>query len=217
MDIVQKIRPLKATYESFGIFSKIIISIVLISLLSIIVPHDAYAEEEFTVSGSMVFEAGDHLQFLEEMADDASFQLRHETAVAKLQRQLKMNDALKSYLEQKRSPLAPYSATLLQQNNWKKIVALSNAESSLCKKYIEATANCWGVGGSDLWDMGENLGEGVVEMNKFLNNAPSRSPIKYSQMNFYQMNGLYKQPARDHWVYNNLEIYNELVALEKNL
>jgi hypothetical protein len=87
----------------------------------------------------------------------------------------------------------------------------------MCRRYIERLANCWGVGGSDLWDMGENLGEGVVAMNRFLNVAPMRSSIKYSQMNFEQMNGLYKQPPGDHWVYNNLEVYNELTALEKNL
>jgi hypothetical protein len=223
MDIVQLVKPViavsvKATHESLGYLSKLVITVILTSLLSIIIPHESYAAEVKEPGPHMVFEVGDHLQYISEIEvqqDEAVFQLKHETAVAKLKRQMQMVGALKDYLTQKRSPLAGYSQIILQQNNWKKIIALSNAESTLCRNYIEATSNCWGVGGSNLWDMGNNLGEGVVAMNNFLNSAPSKSPIKYSQMNFQQMNGLYKQPARDHWVSNNLETYNELTALEK--
>jgi hypothetical protein len=218
MDIVKKIKPLKATYESLRWYHKIGSAIVIVALMTTVFPQKSFASEgEQEIFPEIVFEAGDHTQFMEEILDDASFQYRHETAVQKLQRQLKMNGALKEYLQKKRSPLAEYSAIILQQNNWKKIIALSNAESSLCRRYIEEKANCWGVGGSNLWDMGENLGDGVVAMNKFLNTAPNKSKVKYSQMNFEQMNGLYKQPPGDHWVYNNLEIYNELTALEKSL
>jgi hypothetical protein len=218
MDIVKKIRPLKATYESLRWYHKVGSTVIVIALMMTLFPQKSFAaEQEEMLSVPLIFEAGDQAQFLDEIADEASFQYRHLTAVQKLQRQLKMNAALKKYLEEKRSPLAPYAATILQQNNWKKILALSNAESTMCRRYIESLSNCWGVGGSDLWDMGDNLGEGVVTMNKFLNQAPMRSKIKYSQMNFEQMNGLYKQPPGDHWVYNNLEIYNELTALERSV
>ena len=218
MDIITRIKPLRATYESLGMIYKIVIALVLISLSSTVFPQQTIASEtEIFISEEIVFEAGDHTQFLDEIESEASKTLKHEVAVQKLQRQLKMNDVLKRYLTQKRSPLAEYSATILQQNNWKKIIALSNAESTMCRRYIEHLANCWGVGGSDLWDMGENLGEGVVAMNKFLNTSPRLSKVKYSQMNFEQMNGLYKQPPGDHWVYNNLEVYNELTALERSM
>jgi hypothetical protein len=218
MDIVKKIKPLKASYETLNWFYKISAAVVVIALITTLFPQKSFAtEKDVPAAALMVFESGDHTQFLAEKDAEFDFTLRHENAVEKLRRQLRMNDALKKYLEDKGSPLAPYSATILQQNNWKKIIALSNAESSLCKRYPTDLANCWGVGGSNLWDMGENLGQGVVAMNKFLNTAPSRSRIKYSQMNFEQMNGLYKQPPGDHWVYNNLQIYNELTALEKNL
>lgn len=218
MDIVKKIKPLKATYESLNWFYKLGAAIVVISLVSTLFPQKSFAMKNDQPAASlMVFESGDHTQFLAEKEAELDFTLRHETAVEKLRRQLRMNEALESYLRSKGSPLAPYAATILQQNNWKKIIALSNAESSLCKRYPTELANCWGVGGSNLWDMGDNLGQGVIAMNKFLNTAPSRSKIKYSQMNFEQMNGLYKQPPGDHWVYNNLEIYNELTALERSL
>ena len=207
--------------KSFGLRFKMISAVVAVSLISIIVPHHSYADEmDEHVMGRFVFEAGDHTQFVEEVETGASAtakQQRHEATVAKLRKQLRMNEALKKYLQENRSPLAEYSHVLLQQNNWKKIVALSNAESTMCRRYIEATSNCWGVGGTDLWDMGDNLGEGVIAMNNFLNTAPRKSNVKYSQMNFEQMNGLYKQPARDHWVYNNLQVWNELTALEKSV
>ena len=222
MDIVTKIKPLRATYESLGMIYKIVIALVLISLSSTIFPQQSFASDtEIPTAPFMVFESGDHTEYVNqyvfEIESELLYESKHDAAVAKLQRQLKLNDVLKKYLVQKRSPLAEYSSTILQQNNWKKIIALSNAESTMCRRYIESLSNCWGVGGSDLWDMGDNLGEGVVEMNKFLNNSPRQSRVKYSQMNFEQMNGLYKQPPGDHWVYNNLEVYNELTALERSM
>lgn len=220
MDIIKKInlKSVQASYESIGLFNRLGIILILISLVSIIVPHDAYAEElPNEIPFTIVFETGDHTQYLSQLELNASFQYRHETAVQKLQRQLYLGDAVKKYLEDKRSPLAEYSSTIVQLNNWKKILALANAESTMCRFYIEEKANCWGVGGSDLWDMGHNLGEGVVSMNYFLNNYPNRSPIKYANMDFEHMNGLYKQPARDHWLYNNLVIYNELTELEQSI
>jgi hypothetical protein len=205
--------------HSIGFFTKLIVAVVLVTLTPLVVPHESIAaevEEEITIP--LIFEVGDavdYVQNFQENLEQQSLQARHELAVTKLQKQLKLSAAVKQYLIANRSPLAEYSSILIQQNNWKKIVALSNAESTMCRHYVEATANCWGVGGSDLWDMGANLGEGIVSMNNFLNTAPRLSSIKYSQMNFEQMNGLYKQPARDHWVYNNLAVYNELIALEK--
>jgi hypothetical protein len=218
MDIVTKIKPLKATYESLSPAYKLAAALVLASLASMVFPHGAYAgEAKPQPQARLVFEAGDHTQYLSELENAASLQYRHEAAVQKLRQQLRLAAGLEDYLKARRSPLADYAETIIQQNNWKKIVALANAESSLCKKYIEKTANCWGVGGSNLWDLGDDLGEGVAAMNRFLNTAPSKSPIKYAQMNFDQMNGLYKQPAREHWVYNNLIVYNDLTALEKTL
>ncbi len=207
--------------EDMGSFTKLLVAALLFSLTPMLFPQKSVAAEiEPVIINPLVFEAGDHTEFMRELkesAEEKSFKERHEQAVAKLQRQLKMNTALKQYLQSKRSPLADYTHVILQQNNWKKILALSNAESTMCRRYIEHLNNCWGVGGSDLWDMGDNLGEGVVAMNHFLNTAPKKSQVKYSQMNFEQMNGLYKQPPGDHWVYNNLQVYNELTALENSV
>ncbi|MBX4191256.1 MAG: hypothetical protein KW804_00455 [Candidatus Doudnabacteria bacterium] len=124
---------------------------------------------------------------------------------------------LREYLEANRSPLAEHADVLVSTKNWKKIIALANAESTMCRRYPTATANCWGVGGSNLWDFGSSLADGVLGMNKFLNNYPLRSVVKYSDMPFKQMNGLYKQPAANHWLYNVQVVYDELTVLEKSV
>jgi hypothetical protein len=218
MDSLVKTKSDDTAYETLNYFYKFGIALLLISLVPILFPQKTFAyEKHIDITNAMVFEYEDDTQFFEQLSSAYSAKYKHETTVLKLKQQIKLNAALKKYLISKGSPLAEYTYVILQQNNWKKILALSNAESSMCKRYIESIANCWGVGGSDLWHMGDNLGDAVVTMNNFLNTAPKKSRIKYSQMSFEQMNGLYKQPAGDHWVYNNLEIYNELTALEKNI
>jgi hypothetical protein len=130
--------------------------------------------------------------------------------------QQRLTQEVQAYLVSQRSPLAEYASTLVTLKNWKQIVALANAESTLCRNYPEALANCWGVGGSALWDMGDNLGQGVVKMNQFLNTNP-KGPVKYAQMSFDRMNGLYKKPAAAHWAYNAETVYDDLAQIENSL
>lgn len=165
----------------------------------------------------MVFELGSHFDYMEQLRLVAMQTYQKQKLQQELEKQARLAISLKRYLVKRNSPLADYSSVLIKQNNWKKIVALSNAESSMCRRYPVDKSNCWGVGGASLWDMGDDLGEGVVSMNKFLNNHPTRSKVKYSQMDFTIMNGLYKQPPADHWVYNNQIIYDDLTALERSL
>lgn len=54
-------------------------------------------------------------------------------------------EILKNYLEQKKSPLASEVEYLLKQTNWDLIIAISHAESNMCKRQIGF--NCWGIGG----------------------------------------------------------------------
>lgn len=219
MDIVKKIKPIKATYENLSLINKLWIVLTLVSLFNFVFPHNGlgvnYAEAK--TSSSLVFDIGNHYAYMQQLQKSAKQFYQQQTLLKELEKQNKLAARLKAYLVSQRSPLADYASVLVKQNNWKKIIALSNAESTLCRKYPTATANCWGVGGSDLWDMGSNLGEGVVSMNNFLNNHPLKSSVKYSQMSFERMNGLYKQPPADHWVYNNQAVYDDLSALEKNL
>jgi hypothetical protein len=220
MDIIKRVRPLKVSYAKLTYRSKTIIVTLLVSLAGVVAPQVSHIDANSDVKPGLVFKMGEYQNYFAEidrMKAEAAKQQAHEDTVKELRKQLTLNQKLEDYLRRKNSPLADYSSILLEQNNWKKIIALSNAESSLCRRYPVASANCWGVGGSNLWDMGNNLGEGVVGMNRFLNNYPIRSQVKYSQMSFENMNGLYKQPAADHWVRNNMVIYNELTALEHSV
>jgi hypothetical protein len=222
MDIVKVIRyfHLKPNFENLSRFQKIFVITFLVSLGINLIPLEAQAaflitkekpiDLEFDISSDNF---NDYLVHLTEEANDRLYQLQMQQHV---QQQALLASKVHDYLETYSSPLADHASTLITMRNWKKIVALANAESSLCRKYPVNTANCWGVGGSDLWDFGSNLEQGIVGMNQFLNTNP-KGPTKYSQMSFERMNGLYKQPAGDHWVFNNQAIYNDLTAIEISL
>src|SRR3990167_5208465 len=204
MDIIQiikpKIKPMKASFASLSVVHKLIILLILASLISLIIPHTTYASAVSANGQGLIFFIGDHEQFLQYLYE----------------KQQRLTGRVTKYLAAYGSPLTDTVPTLITLKNWKKIVALSNAESTLCRKYPKTTANCWGIGGSTLWDMGDNLTEGVVAMNRFLENYPKGSKIKYARMTFEQMNGLYKQPPMDHWVENNEVIYQDLLQKKQN-
>lgn len=52
---------------------------------------------------------------------------------------------VKEYLKSKKSPLADYTGHLLQQEDWKLLIAISAIESQFCNRKIDF--NCWGIGG----------------------------------------------------------------------
>lgn len=56
-------------------------------------------------------------------------------------------NALKAYLAGKNSPLQDHVEILLLQPNWKVVLAISQAESNLCKRQLGH--NCWGIGGGN--------------------------------------------------------------------
>jgi hypothetical protein len=73
---------------------------------------------------------------------------------------------LRTYLAKKNSPLADYSETLLAQENWKLVLAISNGESTMCKR--QRNYNCWGIGGA--WNLRQysSFEEGIVDVNRIL-------------------------------------------------
>lgn len=225
LDIVRKINisqiKVKASFETLAIRHRLMLIVFLLSTLLTLLPHGTYANEidaRVIEYPGLVFDLNDlsYQDYLNDLSQNLTDQHYRELARQKALQHQKLVLKVKRYLEERGSSLAQYAPVLVSVKNWKKIVALSNAESSMCRKYPVGTANCWGVGGANLWDMGNNLGEGIIAMNSFLNNSPKGS-VKYSQMSFERMNGLYKQPAADHWVYNNQVIYDELTALENSL
>lgn len=73
---------------------------------------------------------------------------------------------LQDYLTQKGSPLAPFAADILQNDNWKLVLAISNGESTLCKHQLYY--NCWGVGGA--WNLRryKSFSEGFADVDRLL-------------------------------------------------
>ena len=73
---------------------------------------------------------------------------------------------LQDYLNSKGSPLAPYAADILQYDNWKLVLAISNGESTMCKHQLYN--NCWGVGGA--WNLRHyaSFSAGFSDVDRFL-------------------------------------------------
>lgn len=125
---------------------------------------------------------------------------------------------LQEYLTAKRSPMANCTDVLTKLDTHEKILSLSAAESSFGKRTTKGTFNYWGVmQGRGLKKMGNSPCEAVVNMDKFLNEYPRRSAIKYDDMTYAQMCGIYKVPCKEksshHWVKNNNQIISDLRAL----
>lgn len=222
-DIVRKIKfnHVKANFHTLASQHKFFLIIFLFSIVSTLTPHMISAQTTSTQTNGpkLVFDTGntDYQDYLTQINLDLTDQYFQSQARLAILRQERLTLKLQIYLKEQGSPLADYASVLVSLRNWKKIVALANAESSMCEKFPVSTNNCWGVGGTSLWTMGNNLGEGIVAMNHFLNAYPKHSLVKYSLMTFEQMNGLYKQPPADHWVNNNQVVYDDLIAIEQSV
>jgi hypothetical protein len=220
MDILQIVKPkkifIKASFHTLSFSYKFGVLILVISMASLLLPAQAMGAE---LEGKlpMVFTQGDHTDYLTNLSDEAMKRYRVKRLETALYNQRSLAGAVAAYLRTYNSPLVDHAEAIVKTANWKKIVALANAESSLCRKYPIQTNNCWGVGGSNLWTMGNNLTEAVAAMDDFLINHPKSWETKYAEMTFEQMNGLYKQPPGDHWIYNNQIIYDDLVEIEQSI
>lgn len=73
---------------------------------------------------------------------------------------------LKNYLASKNSPLTDHVETLLLQPNWKTIIAISNAESNMCKRHLGN--NCWGIGGAKYHRYYPSFAYGIVDAGQLI-------------------------------------------------
>ena len=217
MDIIKRIKTTKASYENLPLKRKLMILFLLASLAGILLPNHAEVLSFTDQENAMVFYIGDYEGYLSRLSYEAQKKYTHEKTVEQLMLQIELTNKVEQYLLDNNSPLAGHTKILMQQNNWKKIIALANAESTMCRRFPTDSNNCWGVGGNDLWQLGTGLDEGIIAMNRFLNTYPLRSSKKYSQMDYSEMNGLYKQPPADHWVRNNRVVEDALNRLEKEI
>jgi hypothetical protein len=124
-------KPQKASWLSLALKHKFTTFVSLVSLVTFMLPHQTFASvvPARSTPTPLVFVIGSRLVYL----DTTSLQLdklyAHKHMQEEVDRQLELNTMVRNYLTQQGSPLAAYTSTLLQLNNWKKIIALSNAES----------------------------------------------------------------------------------------
>jgi hypothetical protein len=113
---------------------------------------------------------------------------------------------VRNYLLAKNSPLADYTEYLVAADNWKTLIAISNAESGMGKHCYYN--NCWGVGGIT------NLAA-YKSMPDAIQNVQTLIDQRYGGMTLKQMNCKYVQPCSSNWLEASSQVYNDLSAIEQ--
>ncbi|PIR96683.1 MAG: hypothetical protein COT91_05475 [Candidatus Doudnabacteria bacterium CG10_big_fil_rev_8_21_14_0_10_41_10] len=89
---------------------------------------------------------------------------------------------LKNYLASKNSPLVDHVEILLLQRNWKIVLAISQAESNMCKR--EIGHNCWGIGGGNHRKY-PSYAEAIVDANDVVQRYLNRGHTGTKSMMLY--------------------------------
>ncbi len=117
---------------------------------------------------------------------------------------------VQKYLESRNAPLADYTAILLAQQDWKTILAISNAESNMGKRCYYN--NCSGIYGR--YDRGyaglkkyETKADWIVDLQRLLDK-------RYEGWTLEKMNGTYVYPRSDNWIRATKSVYNDLSKIE---
>jgi hypothetical protein len=113
---------------------------------------------------------------------------------------------VRNYLESKGSPLANYTEILIAQPNWKTIIAVSNAESTLGKHcYVN---NCSGIFGPNGLKTYETVPDWIVDMQSLLSS-------RYDGWTLQQMDGTYVYPRSNSWYIATTSVYKDLNQIEQ--
>ena len=118
---------------------------------------------------------------------------------------------LGKYLAEKESPLAPDAEFLVGLPHWKLVVALSAAESSLCKH--EVGNNCWGiVSGDSSYQSYRSFREGAQAANDLIERRQSQG----MWLSVEDMNCSYVVPCNPVWVRNVNYVLGILGNIERD-
>jgi len=105
-----------------------------------------------------------------------------------------VKDNVKSYLESKGSPLSEYTDVLLQQEDWKLLIAISRIESAWCTRKIDF--NCWGIGGDSSYRHYKDYPEAIKHAQEVINYWQERGRWNTVE----DMNCHYVVPCNQNWV-----------------
>jgi len=119
----------------------------------------------------------------------------------------KLEQAIKSFLEAKKSPLASDTGYLLTKPHWKLIIAISAIESQYCKRQLNY--NCWGItkkGGG--YRKFLSWKEGIDATDELI----TKWQNKKKWLTIEAMNCSYVVPCSDNWV---KVVKNNVAALDR--
>lgn len=119
-----------------------------------------------------------------------------------------LNEFVRGFLEEKKSPLASETDFLLEQKHWKLLIAISAIESQYCKRQLGL--NCWGItkftGGYKEYS---SLKEGIKDANDLIERWQARG----RWLTVEDMNCHWVVPCNDNWV----KVVNQvIIKLERN-
>ena len=189
-NLIMKLLELARTPE----IERVLIVALTLPLLQLIFPHVAYAQVSKT---NPAFEIKiEESQTSQSIANGPVIILENEgeltTIISSYERDLlhERKQLLRKYLTEVRpSPLAAYVDVLAVQPHWRRIVAISFVESTMCKRHYYN--NCWGITYSRGLAKYPTFKEAIVDTNRVLE--------KYSNRTYRQMNGVYVQPYNPSW------------------
>lgn len=124
--------------------------------------------------------------------------------------------AVRNYLQSKNSPLADYTEIILAQDDWKTILAISNAESTLGQRCYRN--NCSGIYcnfdtyGRDYSGLCayETKADWIVALQNLIDQ-------RYKGWTLKQMNGIYVYPRSSSWYIATTQVYSDLTKIEQQL
>lgn len=183
--------------------SKIAVLTALVSLVTGIHPSSLVAHAQAAGSEkSIVFEI--------KTQNPGSLITMDHAKYAKIDKKVTL---VREYLESKGAPLADYTEILLAQDDWKTILAISNAESSLGKRCYYN--NCSGIYGQ--FGIGyaglkkyDSTADWIIDLQKLIDR-------RYKGWTLKQMNGIYVYPRSSNWYAATTKVYNDLVEIEQQV
>jgi len=114
---------------------------------------------------------------------------------------------VRSYLEDRDSPLAEVVPYILSKKHWQLLIGISAIESQFCTRKLYL--NCWGIGGDYAYRHYASLEEGIDDTDALI----ARWQAKGKWMTPEQMNCSYVVPCNPNWVKAVKSTISELNAI----
>lgn len=123
--------------------------------------------------------------------------------------ELKLNNLIREFLTEKKSPLAPETEFLMRQKHWRLLIAISAIESQYCKRQI--AFNCWGIGGDSVYRHYSSIRAAILDANDLIEHWQERG----RWLTVEDMDGHYVVPANPNWVLTVNKVLNQINQYER--